>query len=183
MKAVEILREEHKLIQDVLDSLERGAQRLGSEMKMPADFFVDAADFIRSFADDAHHRKEEGVLFKAMARHGFSEDAGPVAVMLADHNEARRLTQLLSEAAERLAQGDESAREEVIMFALAYVKLLRQHIMKEDHILFQMADRMIPPSEHGAIEAGFEKVERDEIGPGVHEKYRTLARSLKERSA
>ena len=183
MKATEILRQEHALIQDVLDSLERGAQKLGAGSKMPADFFTDAADFIRGFADDAHHRKEEGVLFKALAAHGFSEDAGPVAVMLSEHNDARRYTQSLSEAAERLRRSDESAREDVIMYALAYVRLLRQHIMKEDRILFDMADSVIPAAGHAEIEAGFQRVEREQIGPGVHEKYRALAGKLRAESA
>jgi hemerythrin-like domain-containing protein len=180
MKVTDILRQEHVLIQDVPDSLERGAKKLGDGEKLPAEFFTGAADFIRGFADDAHHRKEEGVLFKALARHGFSEEAGPVAVMLAEHNEARRFTQMLVESAERLQGGDASAREDVIMYALAYVRLLRQHIMKENNILFMMADQVVPAAEHAQLEAGFERVEREDIGPGVHEKYRALARKLKE---
>lgn len=183
MKATEILRQEHVLIQEVLDALERGAKKLGEGAAVPADFFIDAADFIRGFADDAHHRKEEGVLFKALARHGFSEDAGPVAVMLAEHNEARRFTQMLIESADRLKGGDERARDAVIMYALAYVQLLRQHIMKENNILFMMADRVIPAAEYAQLDAGFDRVEREEISPGVHEKYRALARKLKAQSA
>jgi hemerythrin-like domain-containing protein len=179
---VEILREEHRLIEGVLDALELGAHRLGDGSGMSADFFVAAVDFIRGFADDAHHRKEEGVLFKAMARHGFSEETGPVAMMLFEHGEARRFTASLGEAAERLQRGDESAREDVITYALAYVRLLRQHIMKEDNILFEMAGRVIPAAEHGGIEAGFEKVEHDELAPGVQEKYRALALSFRDRA-
>ena len=183
MKATEILRQEHQLILDVLDSLERGAQKLGAGSKMPEDFFVDAGDFIRGFADDAHHRKEEGVLFKAMVKHGFSEEAGPVAVMLFEHGEARRFTQSLIESAEKLRGGDGSAREEVIMYAQSYIRLLRQHIMKENNILFDMADKVVPAAEHAEIEAGFARVEREEIPPGTHEKYRALALKLKAQSA
>lgn len=179
---MEILREEHRLIEGVLDALERGAHRLGDESTMPADFFIDAVDFIRGFADDAHHRKEEGVLFKAMARHGFSEETGPIAMMLYEHNEARRFTGSLNGAAERLRQGDAAAREDVITYALAYVRLLRQHIMKENHILFDLAERVIPAAEHGERESGFETVARNELAPGVQEKYRALASSLRDRA-
>jgi hemerythrin-like domain-containing protein len=31
---------------------------------------VDAADFIKGFADGCHHRKEEGVLFQTMTDYG-----------------------------------------------------------------------------------------------------------------
>jgi len=178
MKATDILLQEHHLIEGFLDSLEQGAQKLASGAALPGAFFVEAAEFIRGYADDAHHRKEEGVLFKAMARHGFQEDAGPLAVMLAEHDEGRRHTRALAEAAARLQAGDHSAREEVIMHALAYVRLLRQHIMKESNILFRMADQVIPQSEHAEIEAGFAQVEREEIGPGVHEKFAALAQKL-----
>ena len=60
---------------------------------------------------------------------------------------------------------------------------MRQHIMKENHILFELADRVIPAIEHSQIEADFEKVECEQIGPGSHEKYRALARKLKSQSA
>ena len=178
MKATEILKQEHVLILEVLDVLERGAQRLGSGEDMPKDFFIDAAEFIRGFADDTHHKKEEGVLFKVLARHGFSPDAGPVAVMLSEHDEARHFTRALTEAAQKLHRGDQGAREEVIMYALSYVRHLRQHIMKENNILFPMADRVVPAEDAARIEADFERVERDEIGPGAHPKYEALARKL-----
>jgi len=183
MKATEILMQEHTLIQDVLNSLERGAQKLAAGTDVPADFFLDAADFISGFADDAHHRKEEGVLFKAMGRHGFSPDAGPVAVMLAEHDEARRYTRGLAESAQKLKGGDRGASGDVSMYGLSYVRLLRQHIMKEANILFQMADSVIPRDEHAQIEADFEKVEREQIGPGVHEKYAAIADKLREQMA
>lgn len=180
MKATEILMQEHLIIQQVLDALEQGAQKLGSDTDTPKDFFVDAADFIRGYADDTHHKKEEGVLFKAMAEHGFSPDAGPLAVMLAEHEQARQFTQALTESAQKLHRGDRSAREDVIMYALSYVRHLRQHIMKENNILFPMADRVMPEDEAARIEADFERVERDEIGLGAHPKYEALARKLRD---
>ena len=183
MKATQILMQEHLLIQEVLDALERGAQKLGSGEDTPKDFFMEAADFIRGYADDTHHRKEEGVLFKALAQHGFSPDAGPVAVMLSEHEEARRLTQTITDLAQELHRGDQGAREDLIMYALAYVRHLRQHIMKENNILFPMADRAVPADDAARIEADFARVERDEIGPGAQRKYEALAHKLREQIA
>ncbi len=179
MKATDILMQEHLLIEGVLDALERGAQTLGSGAETPKDFFLEATEFIRGFADDTHHRKEEGVLFKAMAEHGFSSEVGPVAVMLSEHEEARRYTQALTESAQKLHRGDRGAREDVIMYALSYVRHLRQHIMKENNILFPMADRVISGGEAAQIEADFARVEREEIGAGAHPKYEALARKLR----
>ena len=47
MRATEILMAEHRVIESVLDALEAGAQALNAGADVPADFFLDAADFIR----------------------------------------------------------------------------------------------------------------------------------------
>lgn len=179
MKATDILMEEHELILSVLDALEQGARKLGAGGAVPPQFFLDAADFIRNFADGCHHMKEEGVLFKTMVDRGFPEQHGPIAVMLAEHEQGRDFTHDMGEAAQKLAGGDASASDAVVSAALGYVALLRQHIQKENQILFPMAANFIPESEHAAVVAGFEKVEREDTGAGVHEKYETLAQSLR----
>ena len=179
MKATEILMEEHELILSVLDALEQGARKLSEGSAVPPQFFLDATDFIRNFADGCHHRKEEGVLFTTMVAHGFPEQHGPIAVMLAEHEQGRDFTHDMGEAAQKLAAGDPGARDAVVRAALGYVSLLRSHIQKENQILFPMAGNFIPESEHAAVVAAFEEVERKDTGPGVHGKYEALAQALR----
>lgn len=179
MKATEILMEEHEIILSVLDALEKGADKLRAGESVPAQFFLDAADFIRNFADGCHHMKEEGVLFKTMVERGFPGEHGPIAVMLSEHEQGRDFTHDMGEAAQKLAKGDASARDAVAQAALGYVTLLRAHIQKENQILFPMAGNFIPESEHDSVTAAFEEVERKETGAGVHEKYEALAKALR----
>ena len=178
MKATEILMAEHRIIEGVLDALDEGAKRLDTGAHVPNDFFLGAAEFIRGFADDCHHRKEEGVLFKALVRHGFPEHEGPVGMMLAEHAEGRRLTQELLAAALRLQEGDPGAAATIARNARAYAALMRQHIQKEDRVLYVMAEQAIPPDEQDGMAVEFERVEREEAGRGVHEKFMALAAYL-----
>jgi hemerythrin-like domain-containing protein len=180
MEATQILMSEHRVIEGVIGSLEKAAGRLQAGQAVRPGFFVDASDFIKGFADGCHHRKEEGVLFKALARNGFSEQSGPVAVMLSEHEQGRLFTRGMRRAAERLAAGDAAARAEVIQNALGYAGLLRQHILKEDRILFPMAERAIPAADQARVTEDFERVEHEETGEGVHEKYLALANALEE---
>ena len=168
MKATDILMEEHRVIVRVLDSLETAANRLSAGQAIPMDFFLKAADFIKNFADGCHHKKEEGILFVALAANGMPQDAGPVGMMLAEHEEGRRLTRAMREGAQRVQGGDATALSQVIQNALGYVALLRQHIQKEDHILFPMADQVIPIGQHQQIMADFNRIEHE---TDVHEKY------------
>jgi hemerythrin-like domain-containing protein len=178
MKATEILMSEHRVIERVLSTLESAALSLEAGRPVRPGLFIEAADFIRGFADGCHHKKEEGVLFQTMAEYGVPVQNGPIGVMLADHEQGRIFTRGMRQAAERLEAGDRVAALDVIANALGYVALLRAHIVKEDRILFPMADQAIPTGEQDRVFEGFEHVEHEETGEGVHEKYLALAEAL-----
>ncbi len=178
MEATKILMDEHRVIERVLDALEAAARRLRDGDAVPPDLFMRAAEFIKGFADGCHHQKEEGVLFPAMQSAGIPGEGGPIGVMLAEHQEGRRLTGAMRGAAERLAGGDGRARAEVVQAALEYVDLLRAHIAKEDNVLFPMAEQVLEAPAQAEVAEGFRRVEHEETGPGVHQKYLDLAASI-----
>ncbi len=178
MKATDVLSEEHRVIERVIRTLETGVQLLSQNQPIRPEFFIQATDFIKGFADGCHHVKEEGVLFKSMIDHGMPAENSPVAVMLYEHEMGRKYTRGLREAAIRFQNGDQTAKVDVIFNARQYAALLREHIGKEDQILFPMANKMIPVEQHEEIWDGFERVEHEETGEGVHEKYLALAEAL-----
>jgi hemerythrin-like domain-containing protein len=178
MKATDILMEEHTVIERVLTVLDTAALQLEQGRTVRPGFFIDAADFIKGFADGCHHKKEEGVLFTALIANGMPSQGGPIGVMLAEHAQGRIYTRAMREAAQKLADGDPSARGDIVRNARGYVELLHQHIAKENGILFPMANQVIPASEQDKVAQDFEHVEHEETGAGVHEKYLALAQEL-----
>lgn len=175
MQATDILMEEHRVIERVLDSLETAVNRLSSGQTISMDFFLTAVDFIRNFADGCHHKKEEGILFVAMDANGMSQETEPLSIMLEDHEEGRRLTRAMLEGAERVQAGEATAISQIIQNARDYVALLREHIQKEDHVLFPMADDLIPAEEHGQLMTAFNLIENEDE---IHEKYLRIADEL-----
>lgn len=178
MEATELLTSEHRIVEKVLNTLESAADKLERKEAIRAGFFVDAAQFSKGFTDGCHHRKEEGVLFNAMVHNGVADSTGPIAVMLAEHEQGRRFIKAMRAAAEELEKGDSSAAGRVIENTRGYIALLRQHITKEDNFLFPMADQVIPANEQEKVGEDFETVEEEETGAGVHEKYLGLAEAL-----
>ncbi len=160
------------------NSLDSAVERLKSGEEFRPGFFVQAADFIKGFADGCHHMKEEGVLFKELIDRGVPVENGPIGVMLIEHEKGRVYTRQMRLSAERLQEGDRSAFQDLIDAAQGYTSLLRAHIYKEDNILFPLADKVIPISDQAAVLDGFEKVEHEETGEGVHEKYLAMAEAL-----
>jgi len=178
VKPTDILRHEHELIMMVLDAAEREARTIAGGGAVDPDRLAGFVDFIRNFADHCHHAKEEDALFVRMGEKGFPREAGPVAVMLHEHDLGRAHVAAVAGNIAAAAAGDAAARALVAERLAGYASLLRQHIFKENNILFPMADQALTEEDQAALAAEFERVERDEVGEGVHERYEALAREL-----
>ena len=178
MEATDMLMGEHRLIERLIDSLDLAADSLDSGKAVRPGFFIEAAEFIKGFADGCHHSKEEGYLFPALIAAGMPGDGGPVGMMLYEHDQGRAFTKAMREAAEGLHSGDDTAKAAIAQTARGFASLLRQHIHKEDMILFRMADQFILGEARDQLTANFERVEREDTGAGVHEKYLALLEGL-----
>lgn len=178
MRATDVLMQEHRLIERVLDALETAAGHLERSRPVRPGFFLEAADFIAGFADGCHHRKEEGVLFGAMIDSGTPREGGVIDMMLDEHEQGRTFTRAMRDGARRLEGGDAEAACQLVSNVRGYVALLRDHIAKEDEMVFPMADEMMSGERHDAVMRGFEQVERDDVGAGAHERFHALAARL-----
>jgi hemerythrin-like domain-containing protein len=122
---------------------------------------------IKNYADGFHHQKEEKLLFPMLAEKGFSPEQGPVAVMLHEHAVGRNFVKGMSEALAIYKDGDENAIPGIVLNMRGYISLLRNHIAKENNILFRMADNVLTPDDHQALLKEFSKVEKSTVCGGV----------------
>jgi hemerythrin-like domain-containing protein len=178
MRPTEILKNEHKVIKRMLQVLGVMAGRLEAGEPVDAGHLEQAVAFIRGFADRCHHGKEEDLLFAEMAAAGMPRHVGPVAVMLAEHDEGRAYVREMAAAAEAYAAGDATAGRRFAAAARGYAALLDQHIDKEDNVLYEMADARLAPAQQDALARGFARVEDELMGPGEHEKFHASAEEL-----
>jgi hemerythrin-like domain-containing protein len=178
MRATEILSQEHQVILQVLDCLECIIEKAASTGKLDGQAARDAIEFFRVFADQCHHGKEEAHLFPAMEAKGYPRAGGPTGVMLNEHRIGHECVGGMSEAVAAEAEGDRDAVQQFTEFGRTYISLLRQHIEKEDHCLFGMANQVFTEQDQSALLAAFEKVEAEHINAGTHEKYLAVAQSL-----
>jgi hemerythrin-like domain-containing protein len=141
--ATQNLEDDHVYILKLTDVMEQIAR----SKEPSADHISEAVDIVRNFADGIHHAKEENILFPKMAEKGFSPDQGPVAVMLHEHVDGRNFIRAVSDSLQLYINGDTSVLPEISQNILGYVFLLRNHISKENNILFKMADKVLSGSE------------------------------------
>ncbi len=181
MRTTEILMNEHRVIEQVLACLDKIAENAFETGTIDVASARDAASFLRTFADACHHGKEEQRLFPAMERCGLPPQAGPTAVMRHEHEIGRAHVRRMEDAVAAYEKGDKQAPGRFAFEARGFVELLRDHIAKEEQVLFPMADRMLPPAMQDELLAGFEHAEKHEMGEGTHEKFLALADRLASR--
>jgi hemerythrin-like domain-containing protein len=174
MQATKVLRDEHNGILAMLAVVEKAAYRLRDGKDIPTDLMTNAVGFFRNFADRCHHGKEEDELFPKMVEHGIPKEGGPIGVMLIEHDQGRAFIRGMSESAERFAKGDAAAVPALVSNTLGYVGLLREHIDKENGILFAIADQVLSDAEQKQLYIAFEEIEANRMGPGVHERYHAM---------
>jgi hemerythrin-like domain-containing protein len=178
MNPTEVLKHEHKVILLVLEAAEKEAEQIRIHGKVNVGRIQKMVEFFRGFADRCHHAKEEDLLFEKMKERGMSVDGGPLAVMLHEHEQGRAWVRGVAEAMPGAERGDQKARSTIAENLASFAGMLRAHIEKEDNILYAMADKMLTDEDQKELAEAFERVEAEEMGEGVHEKYHQLAHEL-----
>ena len=170
----ETLKAEHQLILQWIDVMEHmalqdtqaGANAADSMLCKNADTLI---GFIREYADAYHHAKEEEVLFKYLAVPGVLTECNPLPVMLSDHAQAREMITKMQYAAslENVTDLIEQVR--------SYANLLKQHIFKEDNILYAIAERNIGDVDKDKIVAEYAAIDDDPNNQATIIRYQELS--------
>lgn len=176
-----VMVEEHKLIQRMIDLVEKNTRLAEAGRFTDWNFYVDAVDFIRNYADRFHHAKEEDILFKSLVENGMPAENSPVAAMLMAHDQGRAFVRNMEAAALKALAGEPDQVPAIAENAYGYVALLRDHIDKEDNILYPLAERVLPEAMRPAMAEGY--AEAGARTPGLEETYRQLVEAYESKAA
>jgi len=151
-------RDDHDWIIRVMNVLERVAERAEEDGSLDMEAAEECVRFIRLFADACHHGKEEDLLFTELESTGMSREHGPIAVMLHEHAEGRKYARLMTAALKEERGGHGAVTSAFIRAARGYIALMRRHILKENHILFDVADQLVTGARCTRLCEGYQQV-------------------------
>ncbi|MDP2729588.1 MAG: hemerythrin domain-containing protein [Dehalococcoidales bacterium] len=159
-KPTELLREEHQAVLEKLDALEDVLTNLEQEEKISAKLKVLASFFETDFW--LHFDKEEKALFPEFDNF-MPRGSGPLAVMIDEHEVLRETNAVMQEAMTRYLNHDGSAEviQAIRQNGHHFIEFLRNHIFKEDSILFQMAEMHLQPIQNEKVVKLFAEMDRD----------------------
>jgi len=167
MKSVERLKSEHDLIERGLSLLEMAVARLEAGQPLHEGFPQWAPRFFQQFADQCHHAKEEDVFFPVLKQRGIPEQGGPIGVMLHEHVLGRDCVGRMKEA----SQAQPFDAHTFADAAKEYIPLLRQHIFKENNVLFRIAERVMSEADDAAVTGKFSQVEQERGLTSLYESF------------
>lgn len=170
MLATQVLRKEHDAILKMLDALDSTSRQLKTGGAVPQSTLEGMLEFFQLFADRCHHGKEENLLFPLLERKGMPRSGGPIGVMLSEHDHGRELIREMSDAASEYGTNPVPSAKRWVAAAENYSALLREHILKENDVLFRFAEKMLTSDEQTCLAAEFEKAEVEKMGAGTHER-------------
>jgi hemerythrin-like domain-containing protein len=157
--ATKNLEDDHVHILKLIEVMERV---IGSE-NPDVSHLESIVDIIRNFADGLHHAKEENEFFPFLSKRGFSLSQGPVAVMLHEHIQGREFVKGMADNISLYKGGNNSALGRIYSNMAGYAELLKNHIGKENNILFRMADRALSETDNEELLKQFEKAEKTHV--------------------
>lgn len=181
MRPTEILSGEHRVIETVLDVLERMAHDAFDRGVIDVPAANQVVEFLREFADRRHHGKEEARLFPAMEAAGLPPHQGPTAVMRHEHEVGRAEVRRMAAALRDFEEAKGGAADAFAFAARTFADLLREHIAKEDQVLFPMADRMLGSAAQTALLTAFEQFDRTEFAAEDHDRWVAVVEDLASR--
>jgi hemerythrin-like domain-containing protein len=177
MDSIQVMMKEHEQILQVLEALDcfAAAPHDTPGDKLELGHFV---TFIREYADERHHGKEEHVLFTAMVRNGFPAEQGPVGMMLSEHQQMREMVAVLRQLAGQDAPWSSDDRERLSDAARSYTSMLREHIMKENEMLYPMAMEHLPPRVQDQVDDECAALDKSRASAGTDATLEKLASHL-----
>jgi DUF438 domain-containing protein len=170
----ELLMADHETTERVFAAAEKALAAPGG----PSPGLVaNLREYLVGYVDRCHNQKEERTVFPLLERAGMPIHGGPIAVMLAEHAEAKVLVGRIDDAARAFVAGDSARLGELREAFGAYAELCKGHFWKENDILYPMAMRMLDDATQAGIVAAIEAVEA-ELGPDTRARYYRVAEEI-----
>jgi hemerythrin-like domain-containing protein len=151
------LAREHEPLTEQMNAFAREAESIGEEAR--EDWTGPLNELrakVEAFAHDldVHSDKEEVHLFPLMAKY-IGRETGPIAVMEYEHETGKQLiARFLDQVSSLSGITPADKAREIASIALNAREILTSHFMKEENVLFPMAETMLNAEEKERLRRG-----------------------------
>jgi hemerythrin-like domain-containing protein len=173
---IQILLEEHRNIDKLLTVLEHELEVFDRSEEPDYEILRAVIEYFQDYPEDCHHPKEDLVFAKLKMRD--SAAAERIGDVEAEHEvEGLRLRRLV-EAIENILAGRELLRQTFHDVVHDFIKHQRQHMDKEERLLFPAAVQRLQPEDWAAIDAHVNDRKDPLFNGAIETKFQALQRTI-----
>jgi hemerythrin-like domain-containing protein len=177
MTITEILIDEHKDIIELLNIMSKIARNIKSNDVFYTSDVEDIIDFLKFFIDRNHHGKEE-ILFPTIISPEIKEENESLNEILYEHTLARNYLKDIYSCVENCKIGNAFSGELLADSLTNYVVLIKEHIQKEEKVIFPMAEEVLSSAKQNEIYGQFERLESKLLTKDFRDHYHKLLENL-----
>jgi len=182
MNSVQVMVMEHDYILRMLNVVRKACYKVMQSEDINYDDFYKMIEFVKNYADEHHHGKEEKFLFKEMqTKLGKLGENLITHGMLVEHDLGRLYMSDLRDALERVKNGDEESKLDIISNAIGYTHLLKRHIAKENDAVYKFGETKLPKEVIHAINLKTEEFELEAEKKGIQKYYTDILEKLEKK--
>jgi hemerythrin-like domain-containing protein len=171
---------EHRLIERAIEQMRMELGRARPQKEIDVHFIDSWVDFVRTYADQIHHGKEEKILFNDLGNKPLSTELKHMMEgLIEDHAKARELLSGLVSARDRYFDGEVKAFDDILKNGEGLVNLYPVHIRKEDREFFIPVMQYFTEGEKQGMLERFKAFDESVM----HDHYRSVVESMERRSA
>ena len=173
---IKILLEEHRNIDKLLLVLEHELEVFDRSEEPDYEILRAVIEYFQDYPEDCHHPKEDMVFEKLKMRDPAAADR--IGDAQAEHEiETERLHKLV-EAVEEILAGREFLRQTFHDAVYGFIRHQRQHMDKEERLLFPAAVQRLRPEDWDAIDARLADRKDPLFNGAVETKFQALQRTI-----
>jgi hemerythrin-like domain-containing protein len=173
---IQVLLEEHRNIDRLLLVLEHELEVFDRGEAPDYEILQAVIDYFQDYPEDCHHPKEDLVFEKLKLRDPAA--AQRIGDAEADHKLETERLRMLVVAVEDILAGRELLRKSFHDVVADFIKHQRQHMDKEERLLFPAAVQRLRPEDWAAIDARASDRQDPLFNGAIETKFQVLQRTI-----
>ena len=138
METINYLKEEHKIIKNLIDLLERSSERMKRNKEIPPWMLRENLELLQIYINGAHCDREE-LMLSRMEDRGIEVERG---MFFDDYRTLRKYERFLLDVIEAYDLGYQGARSVFAHYSGNYLDILRKHMNHERELLRRCEDTL-----------------------------------------
>jgi len=179
MTPTENLINEHKKINELLDIMSKIALKIKSKDVFYPNDVEEVVKYLINIIENSHHGKEDDVFYPELISSGIPKETAPLSIINYEHLISVNYLKDISSCVVNCKIGNDFSGELLADSLTNYVIAIKNHIQREEEIVFPIANEVFSIEKQNEILQRFEVIEQKYISNSFNDQFDKLLNKFK----